>query len=274
VSWGSGQVSSYYGFPQYIYAPIEHDQAVESFLLAFDGALFERTARTGSDTRRPVFVAGLPRSDTMLTEQMLASLSRIHGAGELRLARRSFESLPAIVGQPGPPRDCVSHLDEVAVRRIAADHLGLLDAIDGGRADRIVDKMPDNYMYLGFLAVLFPQAVFIHCRSDLRDVAVSCWMNDFRSLRWANHPDHIAGRFRNNCRLMHHWREVLPVPIVDVDYEDTVAGLESVARRLIAACDLRWEPACLDFCRTERPVSTATLTRVRQPIYWRSVARW
>ena len=142
----------------------------------------------------------------------------IHGASDLRLAHRSFESLPAIVSQPGPPRDCVSHLEEVAVPRIAADHLGLLDAIDGGRAARIVDNMPRNYMYLGFLAVLFPQAVFIHCRRNLRDVADLCWMNDFRSLRWANHPDHIAGRFRNYRRLMDHWRDVLPVPIVDVDY--------------------------------------------------------
>ena len=134
--------------------------------------------------------------------------------------------------------------------------------------------MPDNYLYLGLLAVLFPQAVFIHCRRDLRDVAVSCWMTDFRSIRWANHPDHIATRFQQYRRLMDHWREVLPVPIHHVDYEETVTDLESVARRLIAACGLDWEPACLEFHRTERPVRTASVSQVRQPVYQRSVARW
>ena len=134
--------------------------------------------------------------------------------------------------------------------------------------------MPDNYMYLGLLAALFPRAAFIHCRRDLRDVAVSCWMTDFRSIRWANDPQHIAIAFQQYRRLMDHWRAVLPVPIHEVDYEETVDDLESVARRLIAACGLDWEPACLDFHRTTRPVRTASVTQVRQPVYNKSVARW
>ena len=134
--------------------------------------------------------------------------------------------------------------------------------------------MPDNYLYLGLLAILFPSAVFIHCRRDLRDVAVSCWMTDFRSIRWANDRDHIASRFQQYHRLMDHWQDVLPVPIHEVDYEETVADLEAVARRLVAACGLDWEPACLEFHRTERPVRTASVMQVRQPVYQRSVARW
>ena len=157
---------------------------------------------------------------------------------------------------------------------LAEQHLADLAAIDGGRNERIVDKMPDNYLYLGFLAILFPQATFIHCRRDLRDIAVSCWMTDFGSIRWANHPDHIATRFQHYGRLMDHWREVLPVPVHHVDYEETVTDLESVARRLIEACGLEWEPACLDFYRTERRVRTASISQVRQPVYQRSVARW
>ena len=134
--------------------------------------------------------------------------------------------------------------------------------------------MPDNYMYLGLLAAVFPRATFIHCRRDLRDIAVSCWMTDFRSIRWANDLEHIASRFQQYRRLMDHWQAVLPAPIHDVDYEETVADLEAVARRLIAACGLEWEPACLEFHRNERPVRTASVTQVRQPVYTRSVARW
>jgi hypothetical protein len=229
------------------YVPAEHERYIDGMVSGFNRDFLDRLAGAGSDSRRPVFVVGLPRSGTTLIEQVLASHSRIHGAGELRLARRSFESIPAVLGRPGPPREDLDHLDPAAVRRLADLHLAGLAAIDGGRTDRIVDKMPDNYMYLGLLSVLFPRAVFIHCRRDLRDVAVSCWMTDFRSLRWANDQAPIAERFRQSRRLMNHWRSVLTVPIVEVDYEETVSDLESVARRLVAACGLEWEPACLGF---------------------------
>jgi hypothetical protein len=134
--------------------------------------------------------------------------------------------------------------------------------------------MPDNYMYLGLIAALFPGAVLIHCRRDLRDVAVSCWMTNFRSIRWANDPHHIATRFAQYRRVMDHWRSVLPTKIHEVDYEETVADLPGVARRLVAACGLDWEPACLEFHRTRRTVRTASIAQVRQPLYTRSVARW
>ncbi len=146
--------------------------------------------------------------------------------------------------------------------------------LDGGQAPRIVDKMPDNYMYLGFLSVLFPRATFIHCRRDLRDIAVSCWMTDFRSIRWANSAEHITTRFQQYQRLMEHWRQTLPKQIHDVDYEEMVDDLEGTSRRLIAACGLEWDPACLEFYRHERPVRTASVTQVRQPVYKKSVARW
>jgi len=124
------------------------------------------------------------------------------------------------------------------------------------------------------LAALFPQATFIHRRRDLRNIAVSCWMTDFPSIRWANDPAPSATRFQQYRRVMNHWRTVLPIAIHEVDYEDTVADLEGVARRLLAACGVDWEPACLEFHRTQRPVRTASVAQVRQPVYKRSVARW
>ena len=139
---------------------------------------------------------------------------------------------------------------------------------------RIVDKMPDNYLFLGLLAGLFPRAKFIHCRRDLRDVAVSCWMTHFREIRWANDQQHIASRFHEYQRMMEHWRKVLPVPLLEVDYEETVADLEGVARKLVAWCGLEWEPKCLEFQQTKRPVRTASAVQVRQPVFRTSVGRW
>jgi len=256
------------------YAPAEHEQFVDGLLHAFTASFFARLAGAGLDAKRPVFIFGLPRSGTTLIEQILASHPRIHGAGELRRTRQTLEELPSVLGRSDAPLECVPSLDGVAVRRLAQRHLDALETLDGGRADRIVDKMPDNYMYLGLLATLFPQAVFIHCRRDLRDVAVSCWMTDFRSIRWASNAAHIVERFRHYRRLMDHWRAVLPVPIHEVDYEETVADLEGVARRLLSACGQGWDPKCLEFHRTQRPVRTASVAQVRQPVYQRSVARW
>ena len=124
------------------------------------------------------------------------------------------------------------------------------------------------------LAALFPQATFIHCRRDLRDVALSCWLTEFDSVDWAQDVEHIASRFSQYLRMMRHWRAVLPVVLHEVQYERTVADLEGVARELVAACQLDWDPACLEFYRSRRAVRTSSAMQVRQPIYTRSVGRW
>ena len=148
--------------------------------------------------------------------------------------------------------ECIKDLDAQAIGRLAGLHLDQLMALAPQSAERIIDKMPDNYMYVGLLATLFPHAVFIHCRRDLRDVALSCWMTDFRSMSWPSQQPHIAARFEQYRRLMDHWLTVAPVAINQVDYEETVNDLEGVARRLVAMCGLEWNPACLDFHQNKR----------------------
>ena len=257
-----------------MYNPATHQQFVDNFISEFAQSFFVRAAGIGPRTRRPVFIFGLPRSGTSLIEQILASHHDVHGAGELRLARQSFEAIPAAVGRTDPPTECVKHLDARSLSRLAERHLAKLSALAGDRALRITDKMPDNYIYLGLLATLFPSATFIHCRRDLRDVAVSCWMTDFRIMTWANDKATIISRFRQYQRLMDHWRAVLPVPIHDVEYEETVRDVEGVARRLVAACGLEWDPACLEPHKNRRNVRTASLVQVRRPVYKNSVGRW
>ncbi len=136
--------------------------------------------------------------------------------------------------------------------------------------------MPENYFHLGLIALMFPRAVVIHCRRDLRDVALSCWTANFVEVRWAHHFDHIATRFAEYRRLMDHWRTALPpsFAIHEVSYEEAIDDLEGVARRLVGAIGLDWNPACLEFHRTRRPVLTASQNQVRKPIYRTSVGRW
>jgi tetratricopeptide (TPR) repeat protein len=252
------------------YDPEAHAGFVARMVAVCSPAFFERTHGIGVESARPIFIVGLPRSGTTLTEQILASHSHVFGAGEQRLAREDFEALAPREEQA---LEALARLDVSTARRLGAQHLERLRELNNDRR-HVADKMPDNYLYLGLLAALFPQAKFIHCRRDLRDTAVSCWMTNFSQIRWANDPGHIAARFAEYRRVMDHWRRVLPVPVLEVDYEETVTDLEGVARRLVHWCGLEWEPRCLAFHEGKRPVRTASVSQVRQPIYQRSVARW
>jgi tetratricopeptide (TPR) repeat protein len=257
------------------YQPLEHEQLISGLIHSLDPPFFTRLSGAGLDTGRPVFIVGLPRSGTTLIEQILASHPQVHGAGELSLARGDFEAIPGLLGRDGePPVACIGDLTRNAVGQLALGHDRSLGEIDGGKAARILDKMPDNYVHLGLIAALYPEATLIYCRRDFRDVAVSCWLTGFRAVRWTNATEHIASRFHQHVRLMNHWRNVLPGRIHEVDYEETVANLEGTAKRLVAACGLEWHPACLQFHRTPRPVRTASFAQVRQPVYPSSVARW
>jgi tetratricopeptide (TPR) repeat protein len=255
------------------YDAADHTRFVDQVLAVFTPELFERVRGFGLDSTRPVFIVGLPRSGTTLTEQILVGHSRVFGAGELRLSRDSFEALAGSRAGDDAALAAVERLDRDTVQRLGQRHLERL-AARSPTAELVVDKMPDNYLFLGLLATLFPRAKFIHCRRDLRDTAVSCWMTNFRQISWANDTGDIARRFHDHERLMAHWRRVLPVPLLEVDYEETVADLEGTARRLLAWCGLEWEPACLEFHQARQPVRTASVTQVRQPIYRHAVARW
>ncbi len=255
------------------YDPDNHHRFIDGLISAFSPELFSRLHGAGLDTELPLFIVGLPRSGTTLTEQILAHHSRVFGAGELTFARKSFLAIDENSATDDDALQKSVHLSANDLHRLGRVHLEQLRSLHASAA-RIVDKMPDNYMYLGLLSLLFPKARFIYCRRDLRDVAVSCWMTHFRHIRWANDLDHIRSRFEEHLRIMDHWRRVLPVPVLEVDYEELVADLEGVARRMLAWCGLDWEPACLAFHEVQRPVRTASVTQVRQPLYTRSVARW
>lgn len=255
------------------YDPQEHRAFVSRLIETFTPEYFARVRGFGLDTERPVFVVGMPRSGTSLTEQVLASHPRVFGAGELWLAQDTFETLPAATGLACEPIDCLSTLNRETSQRLAWRYLDKLAAINNS-SDRIVDKLPENTIFLGFIATLFPRAKIIHCRRDPRDTALSCWMTNFAHVRWAFDFDNIAERIHEYHRLMAHWRSVLPLPMFEFDYEALVADLEGTARQLVAWCGLDWDPACLEFHKTSRPVRSPSAAQVRQPLYSSSVGRW
>jgi hypothetical protein len=140
---------------------------------------------------------------------------------------------------------------------------------------RVVDKMPTNFLYTGFIHALLPNARIIHCRRDPVDTCLSCYTKLFRDVKFASDLRELGLYYRGYETLMDHWRNLLPRDrLMEVHYEEVVADLEGQARRLIEFCGLGWHAGCLGFHANRRPVRTASVTQVRQPIYRSSVGRW
>ncbi len=246
-----------------------------SIVETFTPAFFRAVRGRGSPSRRPIFVVGMPRSGTTLVEQVLASHPRVFGAGELGYVAEIAGELadPRHDGPPGPYAQVIEDLDARSLRTLADRYLARLDEFDR-TSDHVVDKMPSNYLYLGLIVALWPEARIVVCRRDPRDIALSCWMNFFSQLRWTNDVRQIAEQIILHDRLLAHWKAVLPVPVVEVVYESLVSDFAAQARQMVEAVGLSWDPACLDFHSLKRPVRTASLHQVRRPIYSGSVGRW
>ena len=188
-------------------------EAVDQMIQAYRPSTFHATLRRGDPSELPVFVVGMPRSGTTLVEQIAASHPRIFGAGERKDVLRILDLLTA--GDHNRPP---SLWEPAAVRREATAHIVRLQAMDES-ASRVIDKLPDNIQVLGHIAVLFPGARIILCRRDLRDVCLSCHTQRFaEGMAWVHDLAECAARAREIERLVQHWKTVVPLRILEVQY--------------------------------------------------------
>lgn len=250
-----------------------HSRWVDRLIEFVSSDWFKGTEGLGLASEVPIFIVGMPRSGSTLVEQILSGHSQVAAAGELKTVNRIVAGLPAKLGSPHGYPECLAALDAARARELADGYLAELRR-HGPSAVRMTDKMLDNYLYLGLLAVLFPRARVIHCRREPLDVCLSCFFQYFKGLSFSWDLDDLGRHDRDYERLMAHWRAVLPLPVFEVTYEELVADLEAVSRRLVAFCGLEWEANCLRFQENERVVRTMSRVQVRQPIYQSSVGRW
>jgi tetratricopeptide (TPR) repeat protein len=253
--------------------PDAHQRLIDALIAAFTPDYFQAVHSFGVDAELPVFIVGMPRSGTTLVEQILASHPLAFGAGELRDMDRLRTTLEERVGAPGGFPACIARADRQLIRTLAEQHLERLARL-GGQAVRVINKMPDNTLYLGLIATLFPRARIIHCRRNAVDVCLSCYFQHFKSIMYASSLEDIGLYYRQYERLMAHWHAVLPLQLHEVVYEELVANQEPLSRDLIAFCGLDWNDRCLAFHKNRRPVQTASKLQVRRPLYASAVGRW
>jgi tetratricopeptide (TPR) repeat protein len=248
---------------------------IERHIAVFTPAFFATHHGLGSTSRRPVFIFGMPRSGTTLVEQIIASHPLAAAGGELKaIADLTREMMVRRGDLDARYPESLAPITEAEARWLQDSYLGILENVDRDAA-RVTDKMPANFMHLGIMTSMFPQATFIHCRRNPMDTCLSCYFAKFlREMDFSFRLEDIGAYYRGYRRLMDHWRKVLPVFMLEIDYEELISDQEAVSRRIIARCGLEWDNACLAFHKTERPVATASQWQVRQPVYRTSVERW
>lgn len=251
----------------------ENAKLVDRIIATFHQTFLDRAPRSSVTSDRPIFIVGMPRSGTSLIEQILASHPQVYGAGELLKLWDVVGSLPGKTGGVEYP-ECIGDLSGNQLDAVANDYLACLSRLSIG-AGRITDKMPSNFFHLGLIALLFPGARVIHCLRDPVDTCLSSYFQDFSGRHTYSTNLELLGRYyRDYQRLMAHWRQVMPIPMIEINYEEVVGDLESGSRRLVEYCGLKWSDQCLRFYETKRIINTASYDQVRKPIYRSSVARW
>ncbi|MDF2763836.1 MAG: hypothetical protein K0S81_830 [Rhodospirillales bacterium] len=247
---------------------------VDAIVSVFTKSFMAERARWGDPSERPVFIVGMPRSGTTLTEQILASHPLVFGAGELETLTHLTGALRKAAGAQKRFPEFIPQIGPDLARSFGARYVAEVAALAPSAA-RVTDKMPHNFELLGVIALLLPNARVIHCRRDPRDTCVSCYMHQFQDRHAYNRDLRALGLYyRQYVRLMAHWRAALPNPPLEIRYEELIADLEAHTRRILEYCGLPWDDRCLAFHETRRSVVTPSTWQVRQPLYTGSVGRW
>lgn len=240
----------------------------------FTRELIELKARTGHQSAKPIFIVGMPRSGTTLTEQILASHPKACGVGELMAMNRVAMMLDFRKKDQGSFKNKISSIKKEDQRIFGENYLNTLYNYSK-TAIHYIDKMPHNFLNVGLINIIFPNAKIIHCTRNAIDNCVSCYTSPLNmSHAYAKDLLGLGQYYREYWGLMNHWKSVSKIPIFEMPYEATVADLEGQARALVAYVGLPWDDACLKFNESSNQVSTISNWQVRQPIYSTSVKRW
>ncbi|MDX8438753.1 tetratricopeptide repeat-containing sulfotransferase family protein [Mesorhizobium australafricanum] len=256
------------------YDPVRTRDEFEAMKAVFDKAFFENHKPSDISDDTPIFVVGMPRSGTTLVEQIIASHPQVFGAGELNILKTAVgKQFP--MSMPGGFPAGIADMPDSGFAEAGQAYLDMLHTRYPGLR-HVTDKMPGNFLLVGFLHMMLPKAKIIHCARDAAATCLSIFKVHFRgdSHRYGYDLGELADFHNLYADIMAHWHKVLPGVVHDVRYEDFVADQEGQTRALMAYLGLPWDDKVLSFHETDRPVRTASAAQVRQPMYQGSVDLW
>jgi tetratricopeptide (TPR) repeat protein len=256
------------------YASARQTADVEALIGTFTPDYSAKLARSSIHSLKPVFIVGMPRSGTSLVEQILSCHPDVAAGGELTFVHDVARTLKDRISTDKSYPECLVDLTAEIVDSIVEDYVRMAASFRKDQAI-VTDKLPLNFIHLGLISLLFPEARIVHCRRNPIDTCLSCYFQDFSGhLPFTYNLEHLAHYYREYRRLMVHWQRVLVIPVLTIGYEDLIRNQEAESRKIIEFCGLEWDPRCLDFNKVNRFVRTASYDQVRRPIYRSSVNRW
>jgi len=255
------------------YDPAESDRITDNIISAFDEGALKRLRKSAITSDQPIFVVGMPRSGTTLTESILDSHQSVSGAGELNYLQSLFGTRKN--DGKSDLSHVVAHMPEQDLTRNIEKYVESINAL-APSIPHVVDKMPANFQMIGLIHALMPNAKIIHIARNPMDTCLSCFTRIFERSQLHSYDQIELGRYFNNyVRIMNHWHQLLPeCSFHTVHYENLIDDIDTEARRIIDHCGLEWDPACLEFYKGNRRVRTASVQQVRQPLYATSKEKW
>jgi len=258
--------------------PIQRDEAgsaafVDALVKGISASQFAKTR--GSQSEQPLLIVGMPRCGSTLLEQILSQHTKVSSAGESRALLQLTRDLSIPQHDAAAMCFAINEINKDRAQALAEQYLSHVQATNTRASGCIIDKALHNFELLGLMAVVLPGARIIDMRRDPMDTCVSCYTQPLSA--WHNYTQDIAllGRtYLQYDRLMNHWADVLPHPVLRVHYEDLVANPEQETRRILSFVGLDWDADCLDFAQSENPVQTLSAAQVRQPLHAKAIQGW
>ena len=250
-------------------------ETIEAIRRTFSKEVFE-TAKEGSSNAEPIFVLGMPRTGTTLVERILASHTDIFAAGELNnFAAQLMVMMRTHNADKRVDRDqMVSSSAELNFKQLGEAYIASTRPFTG-KTPRFIDKMPLNYLYVGLIHLALPSAKIINVRRDPMDTCYAIYKQLFvDAYPFSYDLQELGEYYLAYDQLMQYWNEVLPGVIHTVRYEELVGDIESQTRALVSACDVDWQPQCLDFHENKEASTTASAAQIRRPVYKSSIGKW
>jgi tetratricopeptide (TPR) repeat protein len=255
----------------------QHEDYQKAIRETYSETFFQQRTTTGLDSKNPVFIVGLPRSGSTLVEQILSSHSKTFAAGEISDIQNIASQLKTLIKSKNDYPYCVKDMTEDACKGLGKAYLNRVMQIEGAspQASRCIDKNLSNFNHLGLISNLLPKAFIIHIQRHPLDCCISSYFQNFsRGVNWSFKFASIISYYKGYHAMMKHWQHVLPMKILNIRYEALVSDSELISKKIIDFCELPWEESCLEFHKHQRPVKTASVWQVRQPIYQHAKARW
>jgi hypothetical protein len=224
--------------------------------------------------RQPLFIVGLPRTGTTLTERILASHSQVQSVGETEFLQMMLRRTSGLHTVAKMTPEIIRTVTRQSIDTIAS---GYVDAVQYRLAGEpiFIDKLPFNVLYLGFIAKAWPDQPIILMRRHPMDTCFSMYKQVFTwAYKYSYDLDNLATYYLAYEGLLEHWRELLGERLVEVRYEDLVTDQEGETRRLLDRVGLDFEEVCLRFEENPAPTTTASSVQVRQKVHTGSIGRW